>query len=308
MNKQEILNLIETAKAFKAGKAESCVAGKAVAMMFLENSTRTKCSFELAAKRLGLHVLDFEASKSSFSKGETLVDTLHNLYFIGIEAVVIRSSENGLLEKTQAELKYPIKLVNAGEGNLSHPTQALLDFMTMTNERDKSEHKCSDLRASASKGESPWTEKMDSIEGKKIVIVGDIKHSRVAKSNVELLSKFGADIHLCAPSCFRDDTPAIWHDNLEEAIRGADVVMMLRMQRERHEGQDYSFNNFGLTSKKLEKYAPNAILMHPGPVNRDVEISSELLDSPKGITILEQAQNGTFVRMAVLQEALSGGK
>jgi len=284
MNKQEVLNLIDTAEAFKAGKAKSSVAGKAVAMMFLENSTRTKCSFELAAKRLGLHVLDFEASKSSFSKGETLVDTLHNLYFIGIEAVVIRSGENGLLEKTQSELKYPIKLINAGEGNLSHPTQALLDFMTMT-------------------------EKLGSIEGKKIAIVGDIKHSRVAKSNVELLSKFGADIHLCAPSYLKDDTDAIWHDNLEEAISDADVVMMLRMQRERHENlchpEQQAKDLFELTSEKLEKYAPNAILMHPGPVNRDVEISSELLDSPKGVTILEQAQNGTFMRMAVLQEVLN---
>ena len=285
MNKEYVLKITEAAKAFKAGKMKSSVAGKAVAMMFLENSTRTKCSFELAAKRLGLHVLDFEASKSSFSKGETLVDTLHNLYFIGVEAVVIRSSENGLLEKTQSELKYPIKLVNAGEGNLSHPTQALLDFMTMT-------------------------EKLDTVEGKKIVIAGDIKHSRVAYSNIELLANFGADLHLCAPDCFKDESikNVTWHDNLTEAITDANVVMMLRIQFERHETgeQPQNTEKFRLTSELLKKRAPSAILMHPGPVNRDVEISSELLDNDKGITILEQAGNGTFVRMAVLQEVLSG--
>ncbi len=286
MDKVYVQNIIENAKAFKSGKLVSSVAGKTVAMMFLENSTRTKCSFELAGKRLGLHVLDFEASKSSFSKGETLVDTLHNLYFIGVDAVVIRSGENGLLERTRAELKYPIKLVDAGEGNLSHPTQALLDYMTIT-------------------------EKLGDIEGKKITIVGDIKHSRVAKSNIELLNLFGTDVHLCAPKYFMDETikNVIWHDNLAEAIKDSDVVMMLRAQRERHEKLDYSFEDyveaFGLNSEKLEKYAPNAILMHPGPVNRDVEISSELLDSKKGEIILEQARNGTYVRMAVLQEVLS---
>jgi aspartate carbamoyltransferase catalytic subunit len=266
-----------------AGKLKSTVAGKAVAMMFLENSTRTKCSFELAAKRLGLHVLDFEASKSSFSKGETLVDTLHNLYFIGVEAVVIRNGEDGLLKKTK--LQYPLKLVNAGEGTTSHPTQALLDFMTMT-------------------------EKLGDIAGKKVVIVGDIKHSRVAKSNVALLKQFGADVHLCAPMDFADENikDVTWHNHLPQAITGADVVMMLRSQNERHEESANLSTDFRLTSEKLEKYASKAILMHPGPVNRDVELSSELLDSPKGVTILEQAQNGTFVRMAVLQEALSGGK
>ncbi len=276
MDKAYVSKITATTKAFKAGKYKSF--DKAVAMMFLENSTRTRCSFELAAKRLGLDVLDFKASQSSFSKGETLVDTLHNLYFIGVSAVVIRSGEDGLFERTLSQLKYPIKIINAGEGTTSHPTQALLDFVTMS-------------------------DKLGNIAGKKVVIAGDIKHSRVAKSNVEVLKMFDADVHLCAPAQFRDDTDSIWHDNLIDAITGADVVMMLRCQNERHKSSGMS-EDFLLTSQKLEKYAPNALLMHPGPVNRDVEISSELLDGPKGLTILEQAQNGTFVRMAVLQEAL----
>ena len=280
LDKAYVSKIMATTKAFKMGKYKSF--DKAIAMMFLENSTRTKFSFELAAKRLGLHVLNFDASKSSFAKSETFVDTLHNLYFIGISAVVVRSGDNGLLERTRAQLKYPIKLVDAGEGTTSHPSQALLDYETML-------------------------DKMGTVAGKKIVIAGDIKHSRVAKSNVKLLKQFGADIHLCAPPGLDYDIDATWHSRLIDAIKGADVVMMLRMQYERHaqagETCDLSVD-FRLTSEKLEKYAPNAILMHPGPVNRDMEISSELLDSPKGVTILEQAQNGTVVRMAILQEAL----
>ncbi|MDR1169180.1 MAG: aspartate carbamoyltransferase catalytic subunit [Heliobacteriaceae bacterium] len=288
LDKQDILNLIRKAELFKSGELHSSSAGKTVAMMFLENSTRTKCSFELAAKKLGLHVLNFETSKSSFSKGESLLDTLNNLYFIGVEAVVIRSGENGLLENTASRLKYPLKLINAGEGNMSHPTQALLDFMTMT-------------------------EKLGDIKGKRIAIAGDIKHSRVAKSNLELLGKFGAKVKLCAPDYFKDESikNVTWYNNLAGAITAADVVMMLRVQRERHEQTDYSFEDyvrdFGLTSEKLEKYAPDAVLMHPGPVNRDVEISSELLDGEKGLTILEQARNGAYIRMAALDEILSEG-
>jgi aspartate carbamoyltransferase catalytic subunit len=251
--------------------------------MFLENSTRTKCSFELAAQNLGLRVLNFEASKSSFSKGETLVDTLANLYSIGVQAAVIRSGENGIFEHAASMLKFPMRFINAGEGDVSHPTQALLDLMTML-------------------------DKLGDVGGKKIAIIGDVKHSRVAKSNIALLSKFAADVHICAPSYFADDFDATWHEDLAEAIADADVVMALRVQNERHIGLNFSIDDyardFGLTAEKLNKYAPNAILMHPGPVNRDIEISSELLDGPSGLTIFEQARNGTFIRMAVLSEVL----
>lgn len=291
LEKNEILELVNLAKEFKSGKKMSNMSDKTVAMMFCENSTRTRCSFELAAQKLGMNVLNFETANSSLTKGESLKDTIENLYFIGINAVVIRHSLSGIINNTLNVIKYPISFINAGDGNHSHPTQALLDFYTML-------------------------EKLGSVEGKKVSIIGDVKHSRVAKSNISLLSKFGVNINVCAPTFFRpeefENYPVNWHKEIKGAIEGSDVVMVLRVQNERHSKGLYPDSveykrQYEITSDLLKEYAPNAILMHPGPANRNVEISSELLDNKVGETILEQARNGVFVRMAVLNKLLEGG-
>lgn len=288
LEKEDIVSIIEDAKMFADGAKKSNVVGKTACMMFFENSTRTHCSFELAAKKLGMHVLNFDVKSSSFSKGESMKDTLENLYFIGVDAFVLRHGENGVIDKVKKELAYEMSFVNGGDGKNSHPTQALLDFYTMV-------------------------EKIGGVEGKKVVIIGDVAHSRVAKSNLALLNKFGADVHFCAPDYFTPenarDFKVTWHTDLKEAIEDADVVMLLRVQNERldadtaQRAKDYT-KFYKLDSKTLKEHAPKAVLMHPGPVNREVEITSELMDSEKGQTILEQARNGVFVRMAVLNEVL----
>ncbi|MBQ3642550.1 aspartate carbamoyltransferase catalytic subunit [bacterium] len=293
LSKEDILELIETAKAFKEGKKSSDVKGKILTLMFCENSTRTRCSFEIAAKKLGMEVINFDTEHSSFSKGESFKDTIENLYFLGVNAVVIRHSYSGIINNTLRLVKYPISFINGGDGTHAHPTQALLDFYTIT-------------------------EKIGDVKNKKITIVGDILHSRVAKSNIALLSKFGADIHLCAPSYLQfEDFKAYgvkYHNNLKEAVSGADIVMALRVQNERHEKEGYPDSNeykrlYEINTELIKKYAAsNAILMHPGPANRNIEVSSEILDNNIGKTILEQAQNGVFVRMAVLNTILSGGE
>lgn len=281
----EITSLINDARDFKHFSKQSSVEDKTACLMFFENSTRTKISFEMAAQNLGIRVINFDNATSSINKGESLKETAENLYFIGIDTLIIRTSDENLIENLQKQTSYPIKLINAGSGKASHPSQALLDYFTMR-------------------------EKLGDIAGKKITIVGDIEHSRVAKSNIALLSKFGASVFICAPEFFKPNIipdGATYISDLKEAISNADVVMGLRIQRERIKeaySEDAYINNYRLNSELLETYAPKAILMHPGPVNRDVEITSELLDSPKGKTILEQAKNGVFARMAILNKLL----
>lgn len=289
LTKEEILAIVEMAKGFKSSTIESKVTGKTVTMMFCENSTRTRCSFEIAAKKLGMNVVNFDTQSSSLTKGESLKDTIENLYFIGVDAVVIRHGLSGIIDNTLQQVKYPISFINAGDGNHSHPTQALLDFYTMI-------------------------EKLGSIKDKKIAIVGDVKHSRVAKSNISLLNKFGVKINVCAPTYFRPEEalsyPVNWFTDVKEAVKDCDVVMVLRVQNERHSNQLYPDcleykRKFEIETSLLKEYAkPDVILMHPGPANRNVEISSELLDNKVGQTILEQARNGVFVRMAVLNTLL----
>lgn len=284
----EILEIIELAEKFESGKAVSSCKGKHLAFIFCENSTRTRFSFEMAANKLGVYIYNFDANKSSFAKGESMKDTIENLYEIGINGVLIRHSENNIIEKTLDEINCPMTFINGGDGNHAHPTQALLDFYTMKKH-------------------------LGTVEGKKIAIVGDVLHSRVAHSNVELLNKFGAKIYFCAPKYFEDATQDVTYTkSLEEALKDADVAMFLRVQNERLEDRipifDY-IHDYGLTMKKLQQFAKKDVLiMHPGPVNRDIEISSEVLDSEYGKTILEQAHNGVFVRMAVLELLLGKQK
>lgn len=288
LNKDEILEIINLAEDFESGKAVSTCKGKHLAFIFCENSTRTRFSFEMAANKLGVFIYNFDANKSSFTKGESMKDTIENLYEIGINGVLIRHSENNIIEKTVDEISCPMTFINGGDGNHAHPTQALLDFYTMKKH-------------------------LGTVEGKKIAIIGDILHSRVAHSNVELLNKFGAKIYFCAPKYFEDATQDVTYTkSLEEALKDADVAMFLRVQNERLEDRipifDY-VHDYGLTMKKLQQFAKEDVLiMHPGPVNRDIEISSEIIDSKYGKTILEQAHNGVFVRMAVLELLLGKQK
>lgn len=289
LTKDDILTIISAAEDFENGKKNSSCAGRHLCLIFCENSTRTRFSFEMAANRLGVHIYNFDADRSSFSKGESMKDTVENLYAIGIDGIVIRHGESGFVEKSQKETDSPVVFINAGDGNHAHPTQALLDFYTMKKH-------------------------LGTVEGKKIAIIGDIRHSRVARSNVELLKKFGAKIHLCAPEYFRDEKidGVIWQSSLEDALFNADVAMFLRVQKERLE-DEISFEeyvkDFGLTLGKLQKFAPKDVLiMHPGPVNRYVELSSDIIDGEYGRVILEQAHNGVFVRMAVLDLLLGGEK
>ena len=291
ISKEDILNIVSLAKEFKNGTRKSDVEKKNLALMFYENSTRTRCSFEIAGQSLGMNIINFEANSSSLSKGESLKDTIENLYFLGVNAVVIRHSLSGIINNVLRLVKYPIHFINGGDGTHAHPSQALLDFYTML-------------------------EKIGSVEGKKITIVGDVAHSRVAKSNISLLSKFGADIHLCAPTYLQFENfeafNVKYHNDIKPAVDGANVVMVLRVQNERHEKEGYPQSSeykrlYEIDTKLLKEYASSdVILMHPGPANRNIEVSSELLDDRLGKTILEQAQNGVYVRMAILNTLLRG--
>ncbi len=293
ISKEDITEIIKLAKEFKQGRRKSDVENKTLALMFYENSTRTRCSFEIAGLKLGMNIINFDAPHSSLSKGESLKDTIENLYFLGVNAVVIRHSLSGIINNVLKQVKYPIKFINGGDGTHAHPSQALLDYYTML-------------------------EKIGTVENKKIVIVGDVAHSRVAKSNIMLLNKFGADIHLCAPTYLQFQNKEAfnvkYHNNKEEAIEGANVVMLLRVQNERHEKEGYPDSGeykrlYETDSELLKKYAAkDVILMHPGPANRNIEVSSELLDNRVGKTILEQAQNGVYVRMAILNMLEGKGK
>ncbi len=293
ISREEILNIINLAGEFKSGTKKSDVEKKTLALMFYENSTRTRCSFEIAAQKLGMNIINFDALHSSLSKGESLKDTMENLYFLGVNAVVIRHSLSGIINNVMRLVSYPIKFINGGDGTHAHPSQALLDFYTML-------------------------EKTGDIKNKKIAIIGDVSHSRVAKSNIALLSKFGADIHLCAPSYLQFESfeafNVKYHKDVKQAVEGANIVMVLRVQNERHEKEGYPDSSeykrlYEIDTNLLKQYAAdNVILMHPGPANRNIEVSSELLDNTVGKTILEQAQNGVFVRMAILNTLLKGDK
>jgi aspartate carbamoyltransferase catalytic subunit len=272
LTREEVQAILDRARHFQVGPGQrfrkfDLLKGRMVVNLFFENSTRTRTSFELAAKGLGADAVSITAQASSVSKGESLVDTLNTLGAMRPDAIIMRHSASGAPHFLQRHLGIPI--INAGDGTHEHPTQALLDARTIL-DRGKS------------------------LEGLRVAIIGDIAHSRVARSNVYLLSKYGAEIVLCGP---------------DEAIRGADVIMMLRVQLERqHEaafpaGEYFPF--YGLRLEHLKLAKPDAIVMHPGPINRGREISSEVADSQRS-AILNQVENGISVRMAVLERVLGG--
>src|SRR5437763_10078493 len=291
LDRAEIDAILARAKAFEPLQSQSLkkldtLRGKMIVNLFYEASTRTRTSFEIAAKRMGADAVSITASGSSVSKGESLVDTLNTLGAMRPDAIVMRHSASGAPHFLARYLPTPI--INAGDGTHEHPTQALLDARTILDRRP-------------------------ALEGLRVAIIGDIAHSRVARSNVHLLSKFGADIVLCGPPPLvprelEQLAPGVrLAYDMNQAIRDADVIMMLRVQLERqHEApmaaSEY-FRFYGLRLEHLALAKSDVIVMHPGPINRGRELSSEVADSQRSV-ILNQVENGVAVRMAVLERIL----
>jgi len=291
LDRVEIEAILDRAKSFQPqqtpARKSDRLRGQMIVNLFFEASTRTRTSFEIAAKRLGADAISITASGSSVSKGESLVDTLNTLAAMHPDAIVMRHAASGAPHFLARYL--PIPIINAGDGTHEHPTQALLDARTILDRRP-------------------------TLEGLRVAIIGDIEHSRVARSNMYLLSKFGAHIVLCGPASLLPLELAkiapgvsLTHD-IREAILGADVIMMLRVQLERQHEAAFSrseyFQFYGLSLEHIGLARPDVIVMHPGTINRGREIASEVADSQKSV-ILTQVENGIAVRMAVLERILS---
>lgn len=279
--KEEILSLFDDAKMFLDMESRDILKGKIIVILFFENSTRTRSAFETAAKRLGAEIIALDVGTSSRSKGESVFDTVANINATKPDAIIIRHSECGLPGSLVDFVDCPI--INAGDGKHAHPTQALLDLFTIR------EH---------FNGET---------EGKKVAIVGDIKSSRVAGSNKRLLPRFGMDVCFVAPDCFKaEDDEYKQYDNISEIIDEVDVVMSLRTQLERHNEiffqslNDYA-KDYCITKDTFGDR--DILLLHPGPVNRNVDISDEMLVDPRN-KILQQVTNGVAVRMAILKKLI----
>jgi aspartate carbamoyltransferase catalytic subunit len=289
---EEITTVLDTADSFKEISTRSIkkvptLRGKTIINFFFEASTRTRTSFEIAAKRLSADSINISASTSSVAKGETLIDTARNLEAMAPDAIVIRHPSPGVPHQLARMVRASI--INGGDGAHEHPTQALLDAFTIREQKGR-------------------------ISGLQVALIGDIMHSRVARSNVHLLTRLGAHVRVAGPRTllppyydriveYSEGTVTVC-DRLEQALEGADVVIMLRIQRERMGEaffpslKEYSVQ-YGLTLKRLELAASDAIVLHPGPVNRGIEISSEVVDSSRSL-ILDQVTNGVAVRMAIL--------
>ena len=292
--RERILALLDRAEALRAASRSGTrpldlLAGRTVINLFFEPSTRTRTSFDLAAQRLGAHVINFDIASSSASKGESLLDTVHTLEAMHCDAFVVRHKESGTPQFIAQHLRSGAAVLNAGDGNHAHPTQGLLDALTLRRQR-------------------PDTGAL------RVTICGDIRHSRVARSDVHALRALGVrDIRLCAPEQLLPEAGefpdcGIFH-NFDEAIDGADVVIMLRLQKERMQAASIPseaeyFARYGLSSERLKRARSDCLVMHPGPINRGVEIATDVADGPQSL-ILEQVANGMFVRMAVLVELLA---
>ncbi|MDF0725253.1 aspartate carbamoyltransferase catalytic subunit [Cytobacillus sp. S13-E01] len=279
---EEINDILTDADLFSLGKGWMVNEQTFVANLFFEPSTRTKFSFEVAEKKIGLDVLNFEAETSSVQKGESLYDTVRTLQALGAKAVVIRHPEDHYFEKLRGKIEIPI--LNAGDGCGHHPTQSLLDLLTIKQEFTR-------------------------FEGLQVAIIGDIRHSRVARSNAEAITRLGAKVVFSAPEKWQDQTnPYGYYVDIDEATETSDVVMLLRIQHERHieameqSAQDYH-ESYGLTIEREQKMKSGSIIMHPAPINRDVEIASQLVECERS-RIFKQMENGVYIRMAALKRAL----
>ncbi len=302
LSKDQAIQILESADSMGAVNAREIkklptLRGKTIVNLFYENSTRTRISFELAAKRLSADVINFAAATSSVSKGESLKDTAQTLEALGADAIVIRHPMSGSAHQLATRGWVDASIINAGDGSHEHPTQALLDACTIR--------------------QSFKLEGSTDLSGMKVLIVGDILHSRVARSNLLLLKKLGAEVEIAAPPTLMpeglDRLGAKLSNNFEESLeRKPNVVMMLRVQRERMNGSYFPSSreyaqSWSLSGKRLAMVQKDSIIMHPGPMNRGFEISSAAADDPRS-RILDQVRNGLSVRMAVLHMCLSNGE
>ena len=278
---EEIQALFKDAARFKEGHIVPLLQDKVIITLFFENSTRTRSSFEIAAKRLGAQMVHLDVAKSSTKKGETLTDTAANLDAMGPNAIIVRHANSGVPKIISEHTKASI--INAGDGAHAHPTQALLDLFTLQ-------------------------EHFENVQGKTIAIVGDIKNSRVANSNIELLRRAGMEIILVTPPHFLPPTTLRYTHNLEEIIDEVDAIMSLRTQTERHEHPTYASlkdyaSDFCITQELIGDR--DIILLHPGPVHRNIDIDDAMLADQR-CKVLQQVENGVFVRMAVLKKLTLG--
>ena len=282
LNNEAIQNILNQALEIANGKEFKTKESIFVSNLFFENSTRTKISFEVAERKLGLNVIPFDVSQSSVNKGENLYDTIKTLQSIGINLAVIRHSQNEYYN----ELKnIDISIINGGDGTGEHPSQTILDLMTIQQE-------------------------FDSFENLKVAIVGDIKHSRVANSTSTALKKLGAKIYFSGPREWFEEDNKVYGNfkDLDQIISEIDVLMLLRIQHERHENQSQFspkeyLHQYGLTKEREQKMKKSAIIMHPAPINRGVEIDSDLVECSRS-RIFKQMENGVFARMAILKNTL----
>lgn len=296
LSRESITALLDRAEGLRSASHAGArpldlLAGRTVINLFFEPSTRTRTSFDLAAQRLGAQVINFDIASSSTLKGESLLDTVHTLEAMHCDAFVVRHKEVGTPQYIARHLRSAAAVINAGDGNHVHPTQGLLDALTLRRHRPD-------------------------IAALRVVICGDIRHSRVARSDVHVLQTLGVrDLRLCAPAPLlpvADEFPACaLFDDFDAALDGVDVAIMLRLQKERMQHAaipseaDY-FARYGLSMQRLKRARPDCLVMHPGPINRGVEIAGDVADSPQSL-ILEQVANGVFVRMAVLAQLLATG-
>ena len=281
LTEKEIMAILDRADTFKKFGARELPGKYIVSNLFFEPSTRTKMSFEMAERKLGLDVLPFESSFSSTLKGETLYDTVKTLEAIGVDALVIRHPEDGYYE--QLIDRTSVSIINGGDGSGQHPTQSLLDLFTIR-------------------------EEFGSFKGLNVLIAGDIAHSRVARSNADALTTLGANVTFLCPTEWAGEFENV--DSWDGVIENSDVVMLLRVQHERHgaetifAGESYR-ERYGLTEARAQKLKDKAIIMHPGPFNREIEISDTLIECSKS-RIFKQMENGVYIRMAVLESVLKG--
>ncbi|HLR73784.1 MAG TPA: aspartate carbamoyltransferase catalytic subunit [Virgibacillus sp.] len=280
LTRQKVFSLFKLATKYQQNNSNKLDKQLFVANLFFESSTRTKMSFTVAQKKLGLDVLDFSPQTSSMTKGESLYDTAKTFESIGAQMLVIRHSSNDWMKEIQSHIHIPI--VNAGAGAAEHPTQSLLDAYTIYQE-------------------------FGYLEDVNVVIVGDIKHSRVARSNALLLSKLGANVYFSAPPQMTDTTLKFPNITIDEAVKISDCIMLLRVQYERHE-QSLATTNFlekyGLTIEREKQMNDHAIILHPAPVNRGVEIDSHLVECDRS-RIFKQMTNGVYIRMAIMSKLLN---
>ncbi|WP_018921319.1 aspartate carbamoyltransferase catalytic subunit [Salsuginibacillus kocurii] len=276
-------SLLSEAEKIKRGQFSKFSEDCFVANLFFEPSTRTKMSFEAAEKKLGMHILNVDADQSSVTKGETLYDTVKTMEAIGADVVVVRHRQDRYFDDLVNGVKIPI--INGGDGCGHHPSQSLLDLMTIQ-------------------------EEFGSFQGLNVVIAGDIQHSRVARSNIEALQRLGANVYVSGPREWVEMIdPAVPYLPMDAAVKQADVMMMLRIQHERHAvkmaaGKDSYHQLYGLTLEREQRMKSGAIIMHPAPINRGVEIASELVECERS-RIFKQMKNGVFIRMALLQYTLN---